>query len=128
MLFCMVHSEVNAEEEGGVANVRDLLTNCTYLEDAEVQVCGIRIYGSPWFVEIHFFFFVLYLCTDGSNVYYRQPEFCDWAFNLPRGAACLAKWNMIPDHTDVLMTHGPPIGLLLIFLEGIIFKQEDELC
>ena len=36
--------------------------NCIYLEDQEVTVEGLRIYGSPW-----------------------QPEFCDWAFNLPRG-------------------------------------------
>lgn len=40
----------------------------------------------------------------------RQPEFCKWAFNLPRGEACLRKWDTIPDDTDILVTHTPPIG------------------
>jgi len=40
----------------------------------------------------------------------RQPEFGGWGFNLPRGEACLEKWDLIPDDTDVLVTHGPPLG------------------
>jgi hypothetical protein len=60
---------------------------CTYLEDDEVTIEGIRIYGSPW-----------------------QPEFCDWAFNLDRGEPCLEKWKKIPEGIDVLLTHGPPVG------------------
>lgn len=43
-------------------------------------------------------------------VAYRQPEFCDWAFNLPRGDSCQAKWDLIPDKVDILLTHGPPLG------------------
>ncbi|CAL4222591.1 unnamed protein product, partial [Meganyctiphanes norvegica] len=39
-----------------------------------------------------------------------QPEFCNWAFNLPRGAQCLEKWEAIPGDTDVLITHTPPVG------------------
>jgi predicted phosphodiesterase len=46
----------------------------------------IKLYGSPW-----------------------QPEFYNWAFNLPRlGTELQEKWNMIPEDTDVLITHGPP--------------------
>lgn len=71
----------------GVASVKQLLTNCVYLEDSEIDICGIKLFGSPW-----------------------QPEFCDWGFNLPRGEACLEKWNLIPDTTDILITHGPPVG------------------
>ncbi|XP_064594814.1 metallophosphoesterase MPPED2-like [Liolophura sinensis] len=73
--------------ERGIASVKSLLTNCTYLEDSMAEVYGIRIYGAPW-----------------------QPEFCDWGFNLPRGQACLDKWNKIPEDVDILITHGPPIG------------------
>ena len=29
---------------------------------------------------------------------------------MPRGEACLRKWNAIPDETDILVTHTPPIG------------------
>ena len=50
----------------------------------------IKLYGSPW-----------------------QPWFYDWAFNLPRlGKEIEEKWSMIPDATDVLITHGPPNGIL----------------
>ena len=42
--------------------------------------------------------------------FYRQPEFCDWAFNLSRGEKCLEKWDLIPEGVDILITHGPPIG------------------
>lgn len=51
---------------------------------------NVRIYGSPW-----------------------QPEFCDWAFNLPRnGWELEQRWKDIPDNTDILITHGPPFGYL----------------
>jgi len=68
-------------------NIREALTNCTYLEDELLELWGVRIYGSPW-----------------------QPEFCRWAFNVPRGTACLDKWNQIPVGVDVLVTHTPPVG------------------
>ena len=55
--------------------------------DAGTSVDGIKVWGSPW-----------------------QPEFCEWAFNLPRGQPLRAKWRLIPDDTDVLLTHGPPLG------------------
>ena len=59
----------------------------TYLEDEEVTVEGVRVFGSPW-----------------------QPEFCNWAFNLERGEPCRQAWARIPTETDVLLTHGPPLG------------------
>ncbi|XP_067012199.1 metallophosphoesterase domain-containing protein 1 isoform X2 [Anabrus simplex] len=68
-------------------NIKDHLTNCIYLQDSEVVLYGLKIYGSPW-----------------------QPEFCKWAFSLPRGEPCLAKWNEIPEDTDILITHTPPVG------------------
>ena len=68
---------------------KDLLTNCTYLHDSEIEIDGIKIYGSPW-----------------------QPEFFDWAFNLKRGKELEEKWAKIPDDVDILITHGPPMGIL----------------
>jgi predicted phosphodiesterase len=61
-----------------------------YLQDSGVQVDGLGFYGSPW-----------------------QPEFCQWAFNLPRrGQGLRDAWARIPEAVDVLITHGPPHGLL----------------
>ena len=34
--------------EYGVSNIKEILTNCVYLEDSSVDVCGIKIFGSPW--------------------------------------------------------------------------------
>ncbi|KAG6612275.1 Calcineurin-like phosphoesterase [Phytophthora cinnamomi] len=67
--------------------VRALLTNALYLEDQAVLIEGYLFYGTPW-----------------------QPEFCNWAFNLPRGDALLKQWRHIPTDTDVLITHTPPMG------------------
>jgi len=67
--------------------LKEKLTNYTYIEDASINVMGFNIYGSPW-----------------------QPEFGKWAYNLQRGQPCLDKWNLIPDNTNILITHGPPLG------------------
>jgi Icc-related predicted phosphoesterase len=69
--------------------ISKLPKNIHYLEDSEVIIDGIKFYGSPW-----------------------QPEFHNWAFNLPRGKELEEKWNMIPHDTDVLITHGPPATIL----------------
>ncbi len=69
------------------AAARELLRHAVYLEDEAAEVEGVRFYGSPW-----------------------QPWFYDWAFNLERGAEIRAKWALIPDDVEVLITHGPPLG------------------
>jgi Icc-related predicted phosphoesterase len=61
----------------------------TLLRDSGVTVDGLNLWGSPY-----------------------QPEFCNWAWNLPRGQALKDKWDQIPDNTHVLITHGPPMGIL----------------
>jgi hypothetical protein len=71
-------------------------SDVTYLEDNFITIQSpefsrpIKIYGSPW-----------------------QPEFYNWAFNLPRqGDRLRFKWDSIPDDTDILITHGPAYGFL----------------
>ncbi len=74
----------------------------TYLMDSSVMIDGIKIYGSPW-----------------------QPRFFDWAFNLDRNSDELnKKWEMIPDDTDILITHGPAHG----FVDKVIGKTESLGC
>lgn len=60
-----------------------------YLRDSSVTLGGVKFYGSP-----------------------DTPWFFNWAFNLQRGAEIAKKWSMIPWNTDVLVTHGPPMGIL----------------
>ena len=66
----------------------------TYIQDETVSVGDdkkmVNVYGSPW-----------------------QPEFYNWAFNLQKnGVELAAKWDAIPDNTDILITHGPAFGVL----------------
>ena len=72
-----------------VATPQELLQNVRYLQDEEVVIGGLRIWGSPW-----------------------QPRFFDWAFNLDRGEPLRRVWQKIPDGIDILVTHGPPKGIL----------------
>jgi len=75
----------------------------TYLEDSGVEIDGVKFWGSP-----------------------VQPEFCDWAFNRSinddmyhsRYPHIKPHWDMIPEDTDVLITHGPPSGILDRTQEG----------
>lgn len=66
-----------------------LNTKIIYLQDSACEIEGLKIYGSPW-----------------------QPRFYDWAFNLMRGREIAEKWKMIPNDIDILITHGPPNGIL----------------
>lgn len=60
-----------------------------YLNDSGVEIEGISIWGSP-----------------------IQPWFYDWAFNRQRGEDIAKHWKLIPESTDILITHGPPHGIL----------------
>lgn len=64
-------------------------SSITYLEDSHIELFGLKIYGSPW-----------------------QPRFHDWAFNADRGEDIKQHWDKIPIDTDILITHGPPFGIL----------------
>ncbi len=66
-----------------------LLTHAIYLNNTAVTLEGIKIWGSP-----------------------ITPWFFDWAFNRRRGADIRRYWEMIPTDTDILITHGPPRGIL----------------
>lgn len=61
----------------------------TYLNDSGVEIEGVKVWGSP-----------------------VTPWFFDWAFNRQRGAAIKKHWDLIPEDTDILMTHGPVHGIL----------------
>ncbi len=68
---------------------RSLLTNAIYLENSGVIIDGVSFWASPY-----------------------TPEFLNWAFMYPRGPAAKRYWDQIPYDLDVLITHGPPFGIL----------------
>jgi len=67
--------------------IRLLPGNIHYLQDEGVLIGGLRFWGSPW-----------------------QPAYNGWAFNLERGRKLRSQWARIPTNTDILVTHGPPLG------------------
>ena len=59
-----------------------------YLEDEAIEVSGVTFYGIPW-----------------------TPQFGNWAFmDTPDNLA--ERWSHVPYGTDVLISHGPPRGIL----------------
>lgn len=70
--------------------IQDILPkNIFYLNDTGIEIDGINIWGSP-----------------------ITPEFHNWAFNRKRGEEINNHWQLIPNNTDILITHGPAFGIL----------------
>jgi Icc-related predicted phosphoesterase len=68
---------------------RRLPAGVHYLENSGVMIEGKYFWGSP-----------------------VTPYFFGMAFNKKRGEAIREVWQEIPLKTDVLLTHGPPAGIL----------------
>jgi Icc-related predicted phosphoesterase len=60
-----------------------------YLQDSSTDYQGFKIYGSPW-----------------------TPTFQQWHFMKNRGPSIREVWDKIPLDTNILVTHGPPFGIL----------------
>lgn len=66
-----------------------------YLEHEYKDVAGYKIFGSPY-----------------------TPSFGEgWAFNKKRHHL-YEYWSEIPENTDILITHGPPLGILDLSAAG----------
>ena len=90
------HDRIMQNDPDWATDILKEYTTINYLQDEEYGLYditedrSINIYGSPW-----------------------QPEFYQWAFNLPRnGEEIKSKWDAIPENTDILITHGPAFGFL----------------
>lgn len=66
-----------------------LPSSITYLQDEGVELEGVFIWGCP-----------------------MTPKFYDWAFMADIGPELNVYWEKIPKNTDVLITHGPPFGIM----------------
>jgi Icc-related predicted phosphoesterase len=90
------------ERDPGLA--QSLIRNAIYLNDSGVEIDGVKFWGSP-----------------------ISPWFHDWAFNRHRGADIRRHWDLVPAGTDVLITHGPPLGILDLTRDGDRVGCEDLL-
>jgi len=78
-----------AEEYGALTKEVFESRGIHYLKDSSVELDGLLIHGAPW-----------------------QPFFNDWAFNVEKEDDLYTKFKQAPNHTDILVTHGPPRGVL----------------
>ena len=60
-----------------------------YLQNSGIEIKGLKVWGSP-----------------------VTPYFLGMAFNVRQGTEISKVWNKIPADTDILITHGPPKGVL----------------
>lgn len=67
----------------------EVAPSVTYLNDDGTEIDGLKVWGSGY-----------------------TPRFFDWSFNVDRGPAIQRHWDMIPSDTQVLITHGPCMGIL----------------
>jgi len=79
--------------------LKEKYKSVTYLNDSGIEIDGIKFWGSP-----------------------VTPRFFDWAFN--RDEDIQNHWDLIPVDTNVLITHGPPYGIL----DSTIRTQESVGC
>lgn len=68
---------------------RAALKDMHLLIDAGIELMGVKIWGSPW-----------------------TPRFYGWAFMYDDDGLAYSHWKRIPEGLDVLITHGPPKGIL----------------
>ena len=77
-------------EESSEAEIKNLIPlNVIYLCNSSVIINGIKIWGSP-----------------------ITPYFFNWAFNRHRGDDISRYWDLIPNDTNILITHGPAFSIL----------------
>ena len=86
----------------------------TYLENNIVEIEGLRIAGSPY-----------------------TPKFCNWWF-MKSESELFDMWdNMMDDNIDILVMHGPPLGILdkngiercgSSSLKAIVEKYKPRVC
>lgn len=67
---------------------------CDYLLDSGTSCRGLKIWGSPW-----------------TQSFKGERPDC-LAFTKPTEAELAEKWALIPDDTNILVTHSPPYAML----------------
>jgi Icc-related predicted phosphoesterase len=103
-IFIAGNHDFHLERTSASTIQRLLHGNAYYLCDSGIEIEGLKFWGSP-----------------------ISPFYHNWAFNRIRGQDIMRHWALIPDDTDVLITHGPPAGILDLTAGGVHAGCEDLL-
>lgn len=93
-------------EDNSLSYIKTIFPGVHVLYHETVVIDGVNFFGSPWSAEIY----------PGSP----------WSFSHPKSESSdfsARLWAQIPDGVDVLITHGPPYGVLDLVASA--FKGED---
>ena len=77
-----------AQERRAQDDANTVFENAAYLQDESFEFNGLKFYGSPWL-----------------------PDLEGWAYFMEDDQR-ETQWELIPDDTDILITHTPPLGIL----------------
>lgn len=83
-------SDVNLKERAS-----EILASCTYLDDSEFVIQGLRFYGTS-----------------------LEPPNYDWCFSVENDELIRSSVDKIPSRTDVVITHLPPLGIRDQIIDG----------
>jgi Icc-related predicted phosphoesterase len=81
--------DIYIEKNTSLAREDFKINNVIYLENELVEIEGIKIWGGPY-----------------------SPAFCDWGYQLYTVEQSREIWSKIPENTDIVLTHSPPLGIL----------------
>ncbi len=70
------------------STAKQIITHAIYLQDSGIEIDGLKFWGMPW-----------------------TPPFMNWAF-MAADKQMKRYTDIIPDDIDVLITHGPPYGIM----------------
>lgn len=79
-----------------------------YLCDSGTEFEGLKIWGSPWTKTF-----------PGMNPHCK-------AFTCDTEEELAEKWALIPEDTDILITHGPPYGIMDAVHREVFCGERDE--
>lgn len=96
-IFIAGNHDVTIEDrqDWAMKAIRKLPKNCIYLENSGVEIKKLKIYGTP-----------------------DCPQFGNWAF-MHKLDLLYKIHELIPDDTDILVSHSPPFGILDINKNGV---------
>lgn len=105
--------------EKNFSNSLQPFTSAEYLLDSGTEFEGLHIFGSPF-----------------TRQFAGQNKRC-MAFSVPSEFQLMDHFNLVPDTTDILITHSPPFGILdecangkvgSEMLRQVIFRVKPQLC
>jgi Icc-related predicted phosphoesterase len=88
-IFIAGNHDLFLEECSPTKRKKIIPSEIIYLQNSGIEINNIKIWGSP-----------------------VTPYFLGMAFNARQGKEIKKVWNKIPDDADILITHGPPKGIL----------------